>query len=160
MFWQHIAQCGTECCHGQGGICPPSNLLCPRTRRRFVIHYSSCGLGLQILEQDSSIFPFSSISVHLHRAASLPLLMLQWLLMALLQSYPSIRNMPCPQNLETPWGFFCFCLSSECWNACVARNCFLFSVTLFWVVTYTDPDVTYTALFSLNACLVLHSCNY
>lgn len=53
------------------------------------------------------IFPFGSISVHLRCAASLPLLMLQWLLMALLQSYPSTRNMPCPQNLETP-GCFLF----------------------------------------------------
>lgn len=54
-FVQPIAQCWTDCCCGQG-VCAPSNLFCPRTWRRFVICYSSCGLGLQILEQDSSSF--------------------------------------------------------------------------------------------------------
>lgn len=37
---------------------------------------------------------------------SIPVLMILWLLMALLQSYPSARSMPCPQNPKTLWSFF------------------------------------------------------
>jgi len=69
-----------------------SNLLCPRTRRRFVLRYSSCALGLRISEQNSLSFrsaPWESTSV----AQFLP-----QLTVALLQSCPSARNVLCPQH--------------------------------------------------------------
>lgn len=159
-FLQHAAQCWTECCYRQGGICPPSN---------FSVwgHGEDSSFAIQAVVWDCRSwsrslrlsFQFHQCPPPLHRL-SLPLLMLLWLLMALLQSYPSARNMPWPQNLETLQSLFLLFFFSECWNACISVNCLLFRVILCRVVTYTEPDFTYTALFSLNACLVLHSCNY
>lgn len=45
-------------------------------------------------------------SIPLLYSLSLPLVMVLWLLMALLQTYPSTRNLPCPHYLETLVPFF------------------------------------------------------
>lgn len=105
-FLQHAAQCWTECCYRQGGICPPSN---------FSVwgHGEDSSFAIQAVVWDCRSwsrslrlsFQFHQCPPPLHRL-SLPLLMLLWLLMALLQSYPSARNMPWPQNLETLQSLF------------------------------------------------------
>lgn len=158
-FLQHAAQCWTECCYRQGGICPPSN---------FSVwgHGEDSSFAIQAVVWDCRSwsrslrlsFQFHQCPPPLHRL-SLPLLMLLWLLMALLQLSISKEHALATKSWNSSEFVSAF-FFSECWNACISVNCLLFRVILCRVVTYTEPDFTYTALFSLNACLVLHSCNY
>lgn len=110
------------------------------------------------------IFPFRSISVHLHCTASLYLC--SWCCGCSWPWYRVIHQQgTClAQKILKLLGvclFLFFFFFSECWNAYIPVTCFLFSATLCWVVTHTEPDFTYIALFSLNDSLfewlVLHS---